>query len=256
MGSSHVYQVLFARLAVFGGIVILVWTIRILAGFGESPGQVLKQKLFIKQHKLLEHSMSLESMPTDYESDKICPTCNCSESGSYLSSPTFHTPLVSVQDIHRGSYSPSQLNRFLQKAVLLIGQTDQVPIPAERRAALLSSFVTCPDRLLSSSFQNLKMQVPTSYIFTRTSMYGRLGDIPTRLRYFARHADTISHFLRLVKSEGYRDGARYTDRQLIWLIAEDGDAIDPDTSQFLRDTGLRKCISPYRKRYFRKILKD
>ncbi|CAD6583232.1 MAG: Beta-1,3-glucuronyltransferase 2 (Glucuronosyltransferase S) [Cyphobasidiales sp. Tagirdzhanova-0007] len=69
-------------------------------------------------------------------------------------------------------------------------------------------------------------------------MYGRLGDIPTRLRYFKRHADTISQFLRHVKNEGYRDGAMYTDRQLIWLIAEDGDAIDPATLKLLRDTGL------------------
>ena len=257
MWSSHVYQILFARLAVFGGIFILVWTTYLLAGFGESPRHFLKQKLFLKQQKLINHSLSETLAPrlTDYESDKICPTCNCSESGSYLTSPTFHTPLVSVRDIHRGNYSPSQLNRFLQEAVLLIGQTDQVPMPAEGRAALLSTFATCPDKLLSSSFQGLKMRLPTSYIFTRTSMYGRLGDIPTRLRYFKRHADTISQFLRHVKNEGYRDGAMYTDRQLIWLIAEDGDAIDPATLKLLRDTGLRKRISPYRNHYSRKILK-
>ncbi|KAK9899152.1 glycosyltransferase family 43 protein [Cystobasidium minutum MCA 4210] len=162
----------------------------------------------------------------------ICPTCNCSQPGSYLLSPYIgqqpHLKLLHSPQATKRDYA-----RYLSHHLFVQARNDPVPVPDASRIALSDRFNSCPDALLSFSFSKLKPNLPTAYAFTRTSSHGRLGALDKRLRYFARHADTIKEYYQLVEKEGYADGKSAKDRQFLWMVIEDDDHINPDLAKWL-----------------------
>jgi hypothetical protein len=175
----------------------------------------------------------------DATSQSLCPTCICSSLGSYLASTWIsEPPTLNFLKSHKAT--ERDFAKYLSHHVFLRSQSDPVAMPEQARTSLLNKYITCPDSLFSFSFKRLKLNLPTAYAFTRTSGHGRLGASEKRIRYLSRHADTIKEYYKLVEMEGYQDGVRASDRQLLWLVIEDDDHINPDIARWLLSSGIRE----------------
>jgi hypothetical protein len=186
----------------------------------------------------------------------ICPECDCSKPGFYSLSPRFTSPLPCASDIRQSTATKRTLKRFLMSEIQHYMWLHPVYIPSDALAPLFQNFFTCPDNLISLNFEGLDFDKPTTYMYTRTGDGGRLKANERRLRYFRRHADTLKDFNLLVQEKGYLDGVKAEDRQLIWVVIEDGHHINQDLASLLNSTGLRKPdISTY-EIYPRQLLID
>lgn len=170
---------------------------------------------------------------------RICPTCNCSQTGSYLVSP-YNSLLPHIKFLQSPQATKRDFAQYLSHHLFVLARNDPVPVPNASRIALTDKFITCPDSLLSFSFAKLKLNLPTAYAFTRTSGHGRLGATHKRIRYLTRHADTIKEYYQLVEKEGYADGKTAKDRQFLWVVIEDDDHINPDIADWLAATQIRE----------------
>ena len=107
--------------------------------------------------------------------------------------------------------------------------------------AMLNSFLAAPDMLLSYNFTGLSLDKPTAYIYTRTG--GKKLDNGRRLAYFQMHHDTIHAFQDKVAREGYADGTRAEDRQLLYIVVRDDSEIDAEVDAFFRARSIRELDS-------------
>lgn len=189
------------------------------------------------QYRFLPVSSSRET--TRRDDGRICPTCNCSETGSYLLSP-WNGQLPTLDYLNSPHATKHDFAQYLSHHLFVQSQADPVPVPETSRIGLLNKFLACPDSLFSFSFTRIKLRLPTAYAFTRTSGHGRLGASDKRIRYLARHADTIKEYYRLVETEGYRDGTAAKDRQLLWIVIEDDDHINPEIAKWLIASEIRR----------------
>lgn len=229
----------FALLAVSTVMVLLLVTEAIRRESIEPHAGLVPSFMSLRRHQLFLGPGSGSAHNPD---GKVCPTCNCSEIGSFSSSP-WAGNLPTLEHLWSRHATKADFARYLSHHILLSAQAEPLPVPDTSRMSLLQNFITCPDKLFSFSFDGLRMGLPTSYIFTRTGGKGRLGAAEKRLRYFRRHADTIREFHELAEKEGYYDGAKGEDKQLLWLIIEDDDHISPEIAQWLSTTGLRKYMA-------------
>lgn len=199
----------------------------------------------LRQHSFLSSSSSSLKHGSTVEEGLICPTCKCDETGSYLLAPwTGQLPTLVL--LNSPQAQKQDFAHYLFHNLFVRSQSDPVPVPDASRLDLYKKFTSCPDTLYSFSFNGLKLHLPTAYAFTRTSRHGRLGAPEKRIRYLTRHADTIKEFYQLVGKEGYHDGVPAKDRQLLWLIIEDDDHINPEIAQWLLASSIRALIpNPY-----------
>lgn len=170
---------------------------------------------------------------------ELCPNCNCSVRGAFTETPVFSEAVPSLRNARTLSRTSSRLvKRYLLHHIQLYSWSHPIHISDAVTAKLLQSWFSCPDTLLAFNFSNLILNKPTAYPYTRTGSGGRLTANIRRLRYLKRHAETIQKFQELVKIEGYYDGTHYSERQLVWIIVEDGVRIDPSIKELLDASGL------------------
>jgi len=173
-----------------------------------------------------------------YSGDLICPTCNCSEPGGYATK-LLQLNTVTSDDFLNGAYSTHRLHRYIHGNLFALSQHDPADFPSSAREEQLSSHVSCPDTLFSAALAGLQPNLPTAYVFTRVAAVGgKLGAIDTRLFFLARHVRIFRAHKRNIHEQGFLDGARASDRQLLWIVAEDGRQNDPRTAQFLKESGI------------------
>lgn len=184
------------------------------------------------------------SSPSSYSGDLLCPTCQCSEPDSYAeelnADPTRHA--LTPDELRAGSYSAHRLHQYIHRNVFRSSREDPVrPFGEEERQKQLAHHRSCPDTVFSANLSSLEPFLPTSYIFTRVAMAGgRLGNVDLRLAFLGRHVRTFNAFRERVTNEGYLDGKKVDDRQLLWILVEDGTQIEPTTAAFLKESGIRE----------------
>lgn len=200
----------------------------ILPPYSERLGKLIKQ-----------FTWSLPEEPANM-TEYICPECNCSVPGSYYLSPRFVAPIPSIADARRSSATKRTIKRHLLSEISLYLWINPVYLPPTALAPLYSTYFGCPDRLIRLNFDGLQHDKPTTYMYTRTGDGGRLKANERRLRYFQRHIDTLYAYNDLVAAEGFPDGAKAEERQLIWIVIEDGDHLNEDLNHLLNSTGLRE----------------
>lgn len=234
MGQRH----LRAGLLALAGFTVLLLTSEALRRGATSA----LQTAYIGSARHEQHSFLSSSSPRHKQNDndgRICPTCNCSEIGSYLISP-FNGQLPSIDYLNSPQATKRDFAQFMSHHLFVQGRADPIPVPDTSRIALSNRFITCPDELLSFSFAQLQLHLPTAYAFTRTSGHGRLGASEKRIRYLTRHADTFKEYYELVEREGYGDGKTAKDRQFLWIVIEDDDHINPEIAQWLASSDIRE----------------
>lgn len=198
------------------------------------PGPPGHQYKFLSSASSAQHSLSKDD-------GRICPTCDCLQTGSYLLSP-WNQQIPTLDYLNSPQATKCDFARYLSHNLFVQSQIDPVPVPAASRLDLYNKFSSCPDTLFSFSFKRLKLHLPTAYAFTRTSRHGRLGAPEKRIRYLTRHAETIKEYYKLVETEGYLDGVPANDRQLLWLIIEDDDHINPEIARWLINSEIRESF--------------
>jgi len=173
-----------------------------------------------------------------YDGDLLCPTCNCSQAGGYATQ-LLEPHTVTSEEFVKGAYSIHRLHRYIHRNLFALSQQDPVDFPPLARGEQLTTHVSCPDTLFSASLGALQPHLPTAYVFTRVAAVGgRLGAIDSRLFFLARHVRTFKAHQRNVREHGYLDGPKASERQVVWIVAEDGRQIDPRTTQFLKESGI------------------
>ncbi|KAK9898578.1 glycosyltransferase family 43 protein [Cystobasidium minutum MCA 4210] len=168
----------------------------------------------------------------------ICPECDCTIPGYYSLSPRFSSPLPSLDEARKPGATKRTIKRYLLSEISHYLWMNPVFLPPTALAPLFQSFFTCPDNLIRLNFKGLEYGKPTTYMYTRTGDGGRLKANERRLRYFQRHIDTLKEYNRIVELEGFFDGAKAKDRQLIWILIEDNDHLNEDLNNLMNSTGL------------------
>ncbi|KAK9895947.1 glycosyltransferase family 43 protein [Cystobasidium minutum MCA 4210] len=176
---------------------------------------------------------------------RLCPDCDCTTPGAYANSPAFFTPIPKLETLRKqiskndgtNWNSPGML-RYLLHKIQLHSVLEGLFLTDEAVAWLLTNQFTCPDMLISYNFTGLAMDKPTSYIYTRTGPGGKLAKWTDRAMYMERHVGVIHEYEDLVKEEGFLDGAKASDRQLLWLVVEDESQMEPGMEELLRASGI------------------
>lgn len=109
----------------------------------------------------------------------------------------------------------------------------------ETAGKLLINYFTHPDTLLAYSFEGLRLDTPTLYMYTRTGPGGKLADTTKRIKYFSRHVDAVRGYEALIAEKGFLDAVPVHSRQLIWIVVEDNAQIDMQLAQYLKNTSIR-----------------
>lgn len=178
---------------------------------------------------------------------RLCPDCDCTTPGAYASSPGFYTPVPPLPELRKQISKKGGTNwnsvgmlRYLLHSIQLHSVLEGLFLTDESVAWLLTNHYTCPDMLISYNFTGLVLDRPTSYIYTRTGPGGKLSKWSDRAMYMERHVGVIHEYEQLVKDEGFLDGAKDTDRQLLWLVVEDESQMEPGMEELLRASGIRE----------------
>lgn len=179
---------------------------------------------------------------------RLCPDCDCTTPGAYANSPAFFTPVPTLDTLRKqiskkdgtNWNSPGML-RYLLHKIQLHSVLEGLFLTDEAVAWLLTNQFTCPDMLISYNFTGLVMDKPTSYIYTRTGPGGKLSKWTDRAMYMERHVGVIHEYEELVRKDGFLDGAKDSDRQMLWLVVEDESQMESGMEELLRASGIREC---------------
>lgn len=185
------------------------------------------------------------------DSWKICPECNSTRYGGYVSSEHARIAKPSEKRLRSGRASKAELATFMLQDILLASNLEIPLLPWDRyhpdsmwmqpqaRNKLFHNYLTDPDSILSFSFAGLRPSLPTLYMFTRTANHGRLSG-EARYRYMRRHIETLKAYNELVAKEGYHaiSAWRGAQRQLLWIVAEDAEKLDDNLAAVLKESGL------------------
>lgn len=173
----------------------------------------------------------------------ICSDCNATISGDFATSASFsNIPLLDRAAARAVFMQPGQnagkalLKRYLIHHVPLAATVSGIWINSTQQSPLLSNYLSAPDNLLSYNLEGLRLDLPTAYIYTRTGGT-RFGN-KRRLEYLQMHHDTIHTFEEKVKTDGYMDGVRFEDRQLLHIVVRDESTIDPEIEDFFRSRSI------------------
>lgn len=178
----------------------------------------------------------------------ICSGCNASVKGDFATSPSFSAvPLLDRAAARSVFKEPGQnagkalLKRYLVHHIPLAATISKAWMDSNQQNVMLNSYLSAPDSLLSYNLDGLRLDVPTAYIYTRTGGT-KLGN-ERRLQYFQMHHDTVRAFKEKVKKDGYMDGARFEDRQLLYIIVRDESHIDPEIDAFFKARSIRELAA-------------
>lgn len=181
-----------------------------------------------------------ETLPPDI----LCPSCynaSVEETGSYATSPDFSSAQLLSRDQVRSTHtSLPTIKRYLLHHIVLQHLFDKSWMGMESTNEILLNYFTQPDHLLAYSFGDLHLDVPTTYMYTRTGPGGKLANVDRRIHSLSRHVDTLDGFQELVREKGYIDGTDASARQILWIVIEDAARIDMKVAEFLKESGHRK----------------
>ncbi|KAA1132874.1 Beta-1,3-glucuronyltransferase 2 (Glucuronosyltransferase S) [Puccinia graminis f. sp. tritici] len=187
--------------------------------------------LYLAEDRVLEASKFPERLRT---SKTICSYCDCKAnrtSPPLLQDSSYTTPTgtrasmlahvwLSIRDI------------YCQHAWLGEGPALDLLLQTELGADI--------PLLIQWSLELLKPGRPTAYLYTKTSWAGRTKHL--RYAYFKRHIQTIRTHLELMKTRAWPEGPGHQrwgqERQLIWIVIEDGEKLANDVAQELAASGL------------------
>ena len=102
-----------------------------------------------------------------------------------------------------------------------------------------------PKRTMAWDVAGLVPLKPTVFAFTKTAMVGGKLTPEMRRAYFDRHVQTILRHRENVERQGYSDGAPASSRQVVWIIVEDNDRLDPNIVSLMRDSGVNFIYFAY-----------
>ncbi|KAI8454454.1 nucleotide-diphospho-sugar transferase, partial [Phakopsora pachyrhizi] len=184
-----------------------------------------------------ERSFSLESLPELLTTDKsICSYCDCNLNRT--SPPLFKFPTEVDQtsskarvEVDRSSMA-AHLWRSIRDIYCRHSWLGEGPALDLLLATDLSrDFSTHVQWRLNS----LKPDVPTAYLFTKTSWAGKTKHL--RYAFFKRHILTIRTHLDLIRRSKWPEDGLHSrwgqNRQLIWIVVEDGERLSNDVAQEL-----------------------
>jgi hypothetical protein len=212
--------------------------------FGYS--KIGREKLFDEQDRAptgLQLSELEEKEMALSEPVRICKECKCDVPGSYAASKAFFLPVPTTDKLRsvitktRSFHEPALL-RYLSHTILLQSTLEGTFLNENAISELLTNHHTCPDALIAFNFEGLQLDRPTSYIYTRTGPGGKLADWTDRGKYMARQAKTINKHIDMVNRDGYLDGSKAHDRQLLWLVVEDESKMEGKLELLLRESGI------------------
>lgn len=86
--------------------------------------------------------------------------------------------------------------------------------------------------IYETNLKSLRPGLPTQFVITKTGPRSKISK--KRPEYFDRLTRAMRENLDAVKKNGYRDGTPAEERQMLWIIAEDNDVIDPDVLQVFK----------------------
>lgn len=165
-------------------------------------------------------------------SEDMCSICDCSANPSTLQ-----------QDRVISHPSKSLLPAFLQSTILNVQclhiyAKDPVALGMLRRTS------QTPDKMFQWDVSRLQPSLPTSFVFTKTSPTGKTGTL--RPGYIQRHVHTmLKHESLVAANRTYFDGVASSDRQLIWIIVEDGLVVDEEVAAVLAKSRLNYIYWAY-----------
>ena len=251
--DDRAYSVAGARRWTPRGVLLIIGSallVLFICGSAAPPTTVLEKQLGGTRlgDFLMSHSSPAAESPADLES--ICPECNCSMPGSFSLSPRFSSvALPTLQEARHPRAAKRTIKRYLSSETQQFLWLHPELLPETATSRLFTSWLTCPDNLISLNFQGLAHGKPTLYMYTRTGDGGRLKATERRLKYFLRHEETVKQYWDLVREGGYSDPVAVAqrlqpeDRQLIWILIEDGDHINPTLDTQMRSSGIRESAS-------------
>lgn len=178
------------------------------------------------------------------ELESICANCNCTVPGSFLLSAQYSKPIPSLAEVRAAKATKATIKRYLLHAISQYLWLHPHFLPETATAPLFTQYFTCPDALIRYDFRDLQQGKPTLYMYTRTGDGGRLKANERRMTYFRKHIETIRSYDDLIAREGFRDGLKAQDRQLLWILIEDGDRINETLDELMRVSGIREIRFP------------
>lgn len=164
----------------------------------------------------------------------ICADCSC-QNGSYIASPDFVVDsLATIQ-----AMPPTPLDaagatlvaRMLFHRIVIANLLAPIFTNATEVNHLMHSALSCPDSLFAFNLRGLVPNLPTIYPYTRTGLSGRLGT--RRAKYFDRHIASFREYQQFVEEHSHMDGTPASQRQMLWIVIEDGPTLDSELARLL-----------------------
>lgn len=187
--------------------------------------------------------------PPPPSSDQLCERCGCSSDKRIQRKFNFPDESVLKRSTHQTiSIGPSDRSESIVTQIwssIRDIYCHHILLSSGAALNLLDHTTTDSPLLLkviNSAVDTLQVGLPTQYIFTKTSNFSRVKDL--RPQYFRRHAKAINDHLLNVSNRGgkylpeseQKWGAG--PRQLIWIVIEDGEMIDPEVQLVLAQSKL------------------
>lgn len=239
---------LFAELVLHGSDAFGAWNVNSSAsGSAHHP---IQQILAQAAQRALTVGTVNEASPASVESGtQICAGCNHSNPGGFVMSPSFSAIPLLDREAARSLFQHSRqqaggalLKRFLVQNIPLAATFSKAWMSSEQQNIMLNSYLTAPDQLLSYSFVGLQLDRPTAYLYTRTR--GGEPYSAAQLAYFQAHHDTIKQHMVNVERDGYTDGSKADERQLLYIIVRDDSRLDSKVESFFKQRNIRECALP------------
>ena len=164
----------------------------------------------------------------------ICSDCSC-QNGSYIASSDFIVDsLATIQAMPStplDAAGATLVARMLFHRIVIANLLTPIFTNATEVNHLMHSALSCPDSLFAFNLQGLVPNLPTIYPYTRTGLSGRLGT--RRAKYFDRHIASFREYQQFVEEHSHMDGTPASQRQMLWIVIEDGPTLDSELARLL-----------------------
>ena len=169
------------------------------------------------------------SLPTEF-----CSICNCDAAPAfYAPSPDYvsqFSPRSEVKDIY--GHKDIDVNEFMRQTILDLYCARQ-HLSNQQASKLVRRSGNHIEEMMSWSLRSLELEKPTIYLTTATSPNSKAG--PIRPQYFRRHGRAIRTWMKQQEAKAKEEHPGW---QVIWVLAEDEEDLDPQVVRTLRRTGV------------------
>lgn len=165
----------------------------------------------------------------------ICPQCDETDMNGYAR--------LGLASSIQGDTMNARLVRHLERELLLKSWQEPVFMSNDSALGLYRNYLSRPDEMLSLSVNNLTIEKPTMYIYTRTGPSSKAGQ-KGRYRGLADHGKSLWRHIRYTRERGFQDGTLASERQILWIVIEDNSRIDPQLTEVLQQSGIGKLFLP------------